>query len=95
MVYVMARVTCSAGDAYIVNNNYALIPEWAIPVDSILYTNSAGLKILQGSSTVVKVSTGSLWITISEEQKKISTVVDNTSSDIERSFVMNLCYPVD
>lgn len=95
MVYVMARATCPAGDAYIVHSNYASVPEWAIPMENILYTNSAGLKILQGSSTVAKENSSSLWITISGEQKRISTVIDNSASDMERSFIMNLCYPVN
>lgn len=98
-VFVAARATCEKGESLILASNYVQIPDWAIPVQDIMFVNSGGGRSLEGntSSDMNGDCIGKIFISISNDEslKRLSTVMYNRSTTQDLTLTMNLCYPVN
>lgn len=98
-VFITARATCKKEESLILSSNYALIPDWAIPTQEIMFVNSSGGKSLEGNTTsdMNGDCIGKIFISVKPDEslKRLSTVMYNKSTTQDLTLTMNLCYPVD
>ena len=98
-MFITARATCKKEESLILSSNYALIPDWAIPTQEIMFVNSSGGKSLEGNTTsdMNGDCIGKIFISVKPDEslKRLSTVMYNKSTTQDLTLTMNLCYPVD
>ncbi len=91
VVFVITTVTCGPTSAFILGENSAVIPDWALPSSNIV-ENDGPLKC----NTVTDMDGKCRgYLILDKKNKKISTVISNTDMEESKTLTMSATYIVD